>query len=104
MLPLFCIIASFMVESLHLSPNIAYNGPFNTYQSYPHRRRILSNTDTLRNVAFHHGVASGDPTDHDLIVRLSIQQLPTQPFNSQLYPDLDSNNTSISKQIRSRSG
>ena len=64
------IVISTVTYSKTLNENINYNGPFNTNTRIKAPRRLIQNlaASLLGDVRFYHGVASGDPTDTEILV------------------------------------
>eukprot|EP01084_Bolivina_argentea_P043147 79505_1 len=68
-----------------LSHNIAYNGPFNVFYNVNQQpRRLATASYPTENVKFYHGVASGDPTEQDLV----IWTRATPPFQDEYARDI----------------
>ena len=57
-------------RSTSFTHNIVFNGPFNQYANKIPSRRLQTDDSDAQNISFYHGVASGDPTDEDLVVCL----------------------------------
>lgn len=77
-----------LAASKKLSHNINYNGPFNPYINSP-PRRLVGTASASENVAFYHGIASGDATASDLLIWTRV----TPPFQSEWATDLDTYNS-----------
>jgi len=63
--------------------NIAFDGPFNDRAKPVHRRLLGNESYPTDGVLFHHGVASGEPTDSDLLIWTRV----TPPFQNEYGSD-----------------
>eukprot|EP01084_Bolivina_argentea_P184024 317469_1 len=84
------------IQSKQLTYNLNYNGPFNTNKQ-PFRRKLID--DTLsEDVLFYHGVASGDPSDTDLVIWTRI----TPPYQDKYALDIDTFNITTLNDLKTK--